>query len=607
MVATAVCIVVCLVSVFIGGWFRFTKVNNKTSSLRKLVINMWTRLWLVYLAMSLSSVFIVLSAFSYFNIMNSILFVTSIWIVTMIHMIRIPQVVVSTTSTISPDEGTEQAYLLSSKGSDTATTTPQVSQEMQSIITELQSYPKSIFEALRHRPVAVAGIIFACAFFSSVFIFSTCNLCLADHPISVSSSASRLAMDIRPYFCFWNAVCFMYFTVPRDMSTSMLVNFQIRSYEPEETLVFYTDQNNETLSTNATCFYMEHNPDYHRYQCWADLLNLSPNTVYTVSLRIMAPDIEGELHKLTSQTRSFKTGPPITSDEDIVFVEGGDVQWNTAGIALAKAAAELSPHFAIVAGDIFYANGMHSCYGRIDEWIYNWDMYMRTNKNHSIPILTSIGNHEAGGFDKSRNKVAFYFRMFPHATGLHYIEPNNRLPYHDHIFSGHTYLVILDTYVVAPIQGAQLDWLTNTLQLQLPSDNIYNNRIAAYHASAYPIDPSEIPEITKELKTYFTPLFDQYNFKAVFENHYHVYAQTKVIRNGKVVTDGSVGTIYFGQGAWGVLYTYPSNFKVPEYIERYEAICNLFAVTCSATNCQVKTIVYDSKNNKIISRSPINI
>jgi glucan-binding YG repeat protein len=44
-------------------------------------------------------------------------------------------------------------------------------------------------------------------------------------------------------------------------------------------------------------------------------------------------------------------------------------------------------------------------------------------------------------------------------------------------------------------------------------------------------------------------LFDQYGLDAAFENDHHIYKRSKLIKEGKV--DDS-GTLYIGDGAWGV-------------------------------------------------------
>jgi hypothetical protein len=56
-------------------------------------------------------------------------------------------------------------------------------------------------------------------------------------------------------------------------------------------------------------------------------------------------------------------------------------------------------------------------------------------------------------------------------------------------------------------------------------------------------------DLSKSIRQHWTPLFDQYGLDAAFENDHHVYKRSKLIKGGKV--DKS-GTLYIGDGAWGV-------------------------------------------------------
>jgi hypothetical protein len=70
-------------------------------------------------------------------------------------------------------------------------------------------------------------------------------------------------------------------------------------------------------------------------------------------------------------------------------------------------------------------------------------------------------NHEAGGFRRDRKDSFFYFNYFPRELN---VPVQERRSYHEHLFSGHTYLVVLDSYVSAPIRGVQTQWLQDKLE-----------------------------------------------------------------------------------------------------------------------------------------------
>lgn len=83
----------------------------------------------------------------------------------------------------------------------------------------------------------------------------------------------------------------------------------------------------------------------------------------------------------------------------------------------------------------------------------------------------------------------------------------------------------------------------------------YSNIIALYHAPLYPsADPYYDPLATK-LREAWLKIFDDYHFTTAFENHDHAYGRTKLLRNDK---EDESGTLYIGDGAWGVDPTLPT-------------------------------------------------
>jgi hypothetical protein len=450
------------------------------------------------------------------------------------------------------------------------------------------SYIRSITIGFKQRTILVISLILASAVIVIVSIFTTCHVCIADHPGEVSTSFSRIFLSHHSQQrCEWNSICYTYLTVPQDMSTSMIVNYHIHSEKPLTTFVEYWSIKSAVTRVEANGFRMKDIPDQQRYQYWTDLTQLQPDTKYSV--RVTAKFIDGTY---STSTLQFKTGPSIDSNDEITFVTGGDIEWNNAAIQLSIAAAKTSPLFATVGGDIFYENGMPSCYQRVDSWFFNWNKYMITPDNRSVPILTAIGNHESGGWVQTRTKTAFYFRYFPHETGLQHIDPNEREAYHQHIFGGHTFIAVLDSYVVTPIRGYQTQWLSQ-VSSQIPDSR--TNRMAVYHGSAYPVDVSDVEYVTEDLKQYFIPVFDQYRYKAVFEHHYHVFAESKMLRNG--TEDTSNGIYYLGQGSWGAVYPY--TIEKEPYIAQYLPIAHVYISRCSNDKCQIQGLGFDEHEGSI--------
>ena len=80
---------------------------------------------------------------------------------------------------------------------------------------------------------------------------------------------------------------------------------------------------------------------------------------------------------------------------------------------LLKNAASHDPDFAVVGGDIAYANGNLELVDRWDTWLNFYTDTMLTSDGRSIPMVLAIGNHEVnGGFNKTKSDAPFYFGFF---------------------------------------------------------------------------------------------------------------------------------------------------------------------------------------------------
>jgi hypothetical protein len=96
----------------------------------------------------------------------------------------------------------------------------------------------------------------------------------------------------------------------------------------------------------------------------------------------------------------------------------------------------------------------------------------------------------------------------------------------------------------------QTDFIKN-----ISSDNTNLYRFANYHNPIYPTCTSRNPDsldkqIIQEGLTYWTPLFDQFNFVASMEHHTHYRKFTYKIKNNTLSNEA--GTRYIGDGSWGV-------------------------------------------------------
>lgn len=471
-------------------------------------------------------------------------------------------------------------------------------------------YVADVYVGIRTHYCIVAWYLLASLVLSFSLTLLSCHSCLTMNPHGFSTG---FLMRLYPQsivsdsnsLCEWDSVCHIYLTVPRDMSTSMILNFHTRSHRPGEAYIKLRALGNETQEERvieASWIHMDNIALDERYQFWVDLFHLEPDSAYEAEILVMSVNGRRLLGKRGSETSiRFRTGPSAYSDRGFVFASGGDMQWSRAGVALATRAASEAPLFVLVGGDIAYENGMSGCYLRMDEWFYNYNRYMKIEPGgYSIPILTAIGNHETGGFRRRREDAAFYFKYFPHELNT---SIGDRSSYHEHLFSGHTYLVILDSYVSSPIGGRQVQWLRERLDVQKESvssgaDARRVHRIAAYHASAYPVVRRELRYLSEDIRVHWVPLFEEYAFGAALEHHYHALQITKPIFNNTV--NLRRGVTYMGSGAWGV----PPRMDIDTdswWVERAISADHIFVTSCDSDYCMSLAMVYNTDKDCVLS------
>ncbi len=267
----------------------------------------------------------------------------------------------------------------------------------------------------------------------------------------------------------------------------------------------------------------------------AELTGLQPGGVYY----FVAGTPDG------GYTAEHSVAIPSRDADDLRFVVGGDMGTSTAVPPLLSAAAEHSPLFGVVGGDIAYENGDLNNWALWDTWLTNWETNMVTPDGHSVPMILAIGNHEVvGGFDAFDDPYAsapFYFGLF--AQDGHGFAPGRRA-YFRRNFGPDVTLLVLDSRHVTPVDGAQRDWL----ELQLSNMENTDLRMAAYHVPMYPSHRSFLDADSAELRENWLPLFDEWGLDVAFEHHDHMLKRTKPLRANAPDPDG---TIYLGDGCLG--------------------------------------------------------
>jgi hypothetical protein len=378
--------------------------------------------------------------------------------------------------------------------------------------------------------------------------YMTADICVLFQPFGLSTAFTR-GFYRDP--CTSDVPCFVYLTLGQNASTSVIVHFHSgKLYQAPVVLYDTTSHIGEPVQNYANVvqaipYYVSPLRERTRYVYYGFLDNLIPNTDYF----FIAGD--GATNSSYSAERKFRTAPTIVTSAGFQFVVGGDMGLQPATYNLSRIAAAMEPLFAIVGGDIPYDQGMATCYPRDDAWLNLWQSTMVTPSGYTIPIIAAIGNHEAGGFVQDPSKVAYFRQYFVQEPLANVSSPTQLPTYHCHVIANFLVLA-LDSYVLVPPGGVQAQWIQNTLQSM--ASQVYWTS-AVYHAPLYPSSRDPNAEPMKTLRETWGPIFDQQNLRISFENHDHAYKRTYLIRNNAIVSTN--GTLYVGDGSWGVVPRVP--------------------------------------------------
>lgn len=264
--------------------------------------------------------------------------------------------------------------------------------------------------------------------------------------------------------------------------------------------------------------------------------------IHSVQLTALTPGatyyfVAGDEQGGFSPERKFRTIPDDASP--LRFVVGGDMDVNETVPVLMRKAADLEPQFALIGGDIARDNGKISNFPKWDIWLKYWEEQMVTPQGYTVPMVLAIGNHEVRGFlgTSAFAKAPFFIGLFRQEGEKTYFSRN---------FGSETVVHVLDTGHMASHDGEQKDWLLKQLATKIWA----RNRFALYHVPLYPSHRDYHGRGSREGREHWLPLFDAFGLTAGFESHDHALKRTKMLYQGGEVLKG--GTVYFGDGAWGV-------------------------------------------------------
>lgn len=349
-------------------------------------------------------------------------------------------------------------------------------------------------------------------------------------PLRPVAPVLAFLMSLGAYSLAAQAPEHVYLTWRGNTSTTMTVNAQTVRAVPDVEVRFDTEPRRGAPAeyrglARGEAHQIEGLAD-GRWVHWIDLTDLVPGQRYWF--------VVGSEEYGFSVERSFRTLPD--DDSPIRFVAGGDLGLGPVVRDLQAHAAARRPQFAIIGGDLAYANGMLEAVSDWDEWLDQWEEEMVTPEGLTVPMVLAVGNHEVrGGYLGGPERAPFYMGFFAQPGQPSFFRMR---------FGELMALYTLDSgHIVS--QASQVEWLTGVMA----EDSDVPYRFAQYHIPMYPSHREYEAESMEMAREHWLPVFDRYNLTAAFENHDHTFKRTHPLRGDQVVQEG--GTIYFGDGAWG--------------------------------------------------------
>jgi len=347
------------------------------------------------------------------------------------------------------------------------------------------------------------------------------DVCIAEAPWHVSTRWSRWWTDADNICVDPHRPCIVYLTLAGDLANSIHVNYHTATQQRSVAYVTRLEDG-VTVPVGGTSALLR--IERERWVHSVLVKGLRPGTRYRI-----------EAGRVPAAPITFKTAP-AGQNASISFVAGGDVGTTPTAVKMSAMVGTLTPApaFAIVGGDIAYANNFPSCYRVWDKWLKMYERWMVNAEGDAIPIVAAIGNHEAqeekwGSFISKRS-VNFYFDIFPRWNAS----------FHAHRIGAAASVMILDSGHVVP-HAAQVPWIA---QHYVPGAA----NVVAYHSplyspqDIYACDPTKVQRTYRRPRNAWQGVFAKHRFAAIFEHHTHLLKQSSEID----------GNVFLGGGAWGV-------------------------------------------------------
>ena len=280
-------------------------------------------------------------------------------------------------------------------------------------------------------------------------------------------------------------------------------------------------------------------------------------------------------HKFITMPRDIK--------KPISFVIGGDVNLSDTKLfdETTKEAMRHNPAFIALGGDLACAASGKYKDEKCEKWIAFLSHYYATSQRQDgtlTPLIVAIGNHEVkGSMGRTYREAPFFYRLFasPGLRGFNALR-----------FGRYLSLYILDSGHTHTVSGNQATWLSEEMQ----HDVGMLHKIALYHIPAYPDVRSYRSREFEAIRKYFVPIFDRYHLHLAFENHEHAYKRTIPLINHSYNIEG---TIYIGNGSWGVHPRKPKKTWSTTYLEKAISARAFTVVTLEQTKRTTTAVSFD--------------
>ncbi len=237
----------------------------------------------------------------------------------------------------------------------------------------------------------------------------------------------------------------------------------------------------------------------------------------------------------------FKTAP--SSPRNMTVVSGGDSRSSYTGrLEGNRLVAKIRPDYITFGGDYTNNNRDTDMSTWLDHWQDSFSVDQIDGKtfNRVYPIIPTFGNHEAGNPDS----LCETFGTDPDGNGVCSSRDNY---FAMNIGGARIYTLNTEFKDNATLWSQQKSWLTNDLASQGAQANW---RLGQYHRSMVPTGGGKTSYSTIRQ---WASVFETGKMNLITESDTHIVKYTwPVVPSGSSYTKVDAGTVYLGEGSWGV-------------------------------------------------------